>query len=138
MVHTGNPTPQVTFLNMEMHKYHLAFTVAAAIKAAQPVKLDSNGAIVPLLSTDENRLLVGYAIKDGAVGEEISVAMKAFGRLTVESGADGLTPGPVKWASYNAATRRNVYVAATTEATAQALAIMGGDEGDEIEIVIFA
>ena len=138
MDHIGGKTKQALFLNEEAHKLHVAFTVATEVKAGQPVKLNTDGEIVPLGNADGKHLLIGHAIKDGKVDEEISVIMCGHARITAAASINNLDPGPVKWASFDGTTGMHRYTTAADIDTAQGHALQGSDAiGDIIEVVLF-
>lgn len=116
-----------TFLNMESHKLHLAFSVDPALATpgiieGQPVKLNAAGQITPLLAADDARLAIGISIMAFDVTQinsptfrhmECTVAMRGYCVINAEVGATAVVPGPVKYAGYNATTGFHKFVNAS-------------------------
>ena len=95
----GDKTKTVFLNEAESHKLHLAFTAAAQIKKGQPVKLDADGNIEPVIAPLTNSSkdeIIGYSIMDGNEDDEVTVAMRAYAVVFAMSG-ESLTPGPAAY-----------------------------------------
>lgn len=108
----GTVTPPAVFLSVEIHKFHQAFTPSADIKAGQPVKLNTDGTIAPIVSgTDARDLMIGIAMNDitQASGLECTIIMRAYALVQAISSAACAT-GPVKYGGYDSTNLRIIYV----------------------------
>ncbi len=135
MLNTLGSTTKSTFLKeVENHKLHQEFEVAAAttIYKGQPVKLDATGKIVPAGAAETEHTVIGYAIMNGAAGELVTVGMRGYGIVWVESVA-AVVPGPVKYTGYNATTEYNQVDSGTvTQANAIGWALDVAAGADEL------
>ena len=93
----GDKSKTVFLKGVESHKIHHEFEVAvgAAVKVAQPVKLNADGLVVPAAAGDGDAI-IGYSIHDGAAGELVTVAMRAFVIVYAMTSA-AVNAGPVKY-----------------------------------------
>lgn len=138
----GNPTPKAQLLTAEAHKLHLAFAVAAAqtIHLLQPVKLNATGELVAAGAADGAHLIIGHSFHDKpeelTYADEMTVIMRGHITCRVQAGVGGLVPGPVKWASWDATNKVNVYVVAADAATTQGHCLDVAAAGAEAEIVL--
>jgi hypothetical protein len=142
MNYFGEPTPLTTTLVVEAHKMNKAFVVAAGavINEAQPVKLDADGNITPLLAADLPHLILGHSIHNSPKGDvftgEITITCRGHLKIRAQSGG-AIVPGPVKFASYDTVKKVNVYVQAADAATTQGHAtIKASAAGQEIEVIL--
>jgi len=133
----GNTT-KTLFIVTESHKLGVAFKAAAAIKAAQPVKLNGDGDIIPFVAADSAHLCIGYAIKDAAIGVDVTVTTKGFQVITAQA-KESLVAGPVKYDAYDAATGLHSFTQVTVlaaEANGWSLTKQTSIKG-EIEVLLF-
>lgn len=95
---------KTTYLESEAGKLTVELTVGAtAVKKGQPVKLNATEGIIPWVNTDGRFLLLGYAQKDAAVGEVVTVFLRGFACIwALSTGVQA--SGPVKYASYDSST----------------------------------
>ena len=93
----GDKSKTVFLKGVESHKIHHEFEVAvgAAVKVAQPVKLNTDGLVVPAAAGDGDAI-IGYSIHDGAAGELVTVAMRAFVIVYAMTSA-AVNAGPVEY-----------------------------------------
>jgi hypothetical protein len=107
----GDKTKSVFLNEAESHKLHLAFEVADGeeIFRGQPVKLDSDGLLVPAIGdgTDQ-KLIIGYSIHNAAEGDEATVAIRGFAVVWAMS-AEALTPGAVEYTSQSVVVGDEIY-----------------------------
>lgn len=93
------------FINeIESHKLHLAFEVAAeqTIKRGQPAKLDADGNAVPMAGDGSDaHQLVGYSIHNGKAGSIITLGVVGFA-VVFAMAKTALVPGPVMYVGQNA------------------------------------
>lgn len=116
----GVITPPAIFLTVEIHKLHLAFKVGTDVKAGQPVKLNSDGTIAPIVAgTDSRDLMIGIALRDtpavdlsGGLQPEATIIMRGYATLQAISGA-AVVIGPVKYSGYDATNLRVKFATAT-------------------------
>ena len=108
-----------TFLNeVEAHKLHLEFEVAAAVTVRKggPVKLNAAGQVVPLVALDNyEQECIGVSIHEGEATELVTVGMRGYACIWAET-QGALSAGPVEWANYDAASTRHEYIVASSEA----------------------
>jgi hypothetical protein len=104
----GSVTKSVFLNEIEAHKLHLEFEVGAtAVKAGQPVELDSAGKVVPGAGGTASTTHIGIAIHDRATGELVTVG--CHGKCVVNGEAKtAMTPGPVLYDSYDSTDARIV------------------------------
>lgn len=135
MNHIGDQTRQPSYLALEAHKLHKAFTAGADLEEAQPVKFANDGTVVPLGAADAYYLCIGNTIHAKKEDQEVTVCMRGHAELTVIASAN-INAGPVKWASYDATAKRNSYAQATDAATTNGHALTDATAGEEITIVV--
>lgn len=96
----GDETKSIFLNDIESHKLHLAFVVAAAttIKKGFPVKLNATGQIVNAIGdgTDAH-LIIGYSIQDAIAGDYCTVGVRGYAVVYARA-KTALTPGPVFYA----------------------------------------
>lgn len=75
----GGKSKTVFLKGVESHKIHHEFEVAtgSTVKVGQPVKLNNDGLVVAAAAGDGD-VILGYSIHDGAAGEMVTVAMRAY------------------------------------------------------------
>lgn len=158
----GEQTQPAVFLSVEAHKLHRSFTVAAGsiVRKTQPVKLTTDGEVVPLTAGDNRNLSIGISTHDGAAGDRVTIVMKGFSTILCKAGT-GATPaavnaGPVQYEAYSSLTPAgtgttalpkesltplygNVQVsnAAATDADLFGWAVEQADGGEFVEVVVF-
>jgi len=136
----------------EMHKLHEAFEVAdgETIHEGELVELNSDGEIIKLdLTTTPAATAgircIGYCTtikKAGenspvSVAEELSIAMKGYATVLASAGEDSLVPGPVKAMAYDTTNNRPKFSGASVdEKNMVGWALIGGNEDDEIRVVL--
>lgn len=76
----GEKTKSIFLKGPENHKLHHEFEVAAGqtIKKGQPVILTADGEVSPAGTAAESTTIIGYSVHNGAEGELVTVAMKAY------------------------------------------------------------
>jgi hypothetical protein len=93
----GEQTKTIFLNDIESHKLHLAFTVAAAstIFKGQPVKLNAVGAIIAAIGdgTDAHAI-IGYSIQDAVAGDICTVGVRGYAVIYARA-ETALVPGPV-------------------------------------------
>lgn len=138
----GISTKALWKVGPEAHKLHLEFDAGAAIKAGQPLKLQTDGEVEPAAAGDTADLIIGYALTDAASTERVTVVVRGIAVVLGVAGADSQTPGPVQLGTYLADPGRLKFVAVTGADAAAKLAKLvgfaldGGDTDDEIEVLI--
>jgi hypothetical protein len=93
----GDKSKTVFLKGVESHKIHHEFEVATgvAVKVAQPVKLNNDGLVVPAAAGDGDAI-IGYSIHDGAAGELVTVAMRAY-VIVYAMTSEAVNAGPVEY-----------------------------------------
>ena len=117
----------------------LAVTGTNFIYKGQPVQLETDGTVRPLVAGDYRYKSIGIAMHDGLDAELVTVMMKAFVIVFMESATDTLVAGPVKIHAngYNATTGYlEVDDASVTTANMLGWALDDGDDGDVIRVAI--
>lgn len=141
----GTATKRRFLHEAEAHKLHLEFVVETAqtVKAGDQVKLANNGKIQLAASTEPMVNIIGVALKDGAAGERVTVAMKAYCTVVGEAGAATLNAGPVKLGAWNATTLRREFTASAGATAHEKIAETVGynltqvaADGDEILVAL--
>ena len=89
---------QTRILKHESHKLHHEFTVktGSAARIGQPMKLDANGTVVPMVLLNEEHLCIGYAMIDAAADEYVTIAVRGYTILFAET-QGALVAGPVQY-----------------------------------------
>lgn len=114
------------------------FTVAAAdnrVYKGMPVKIDTDGYIVPLGTSAHDPNCIGYSVHDA--GYEDPVTIIARGYVQEWGIADGtVTPGPVKYTSWDAATGRPKFSSSSVDqATFSGWAMKGAADTALVPVV---
>jgi hypothetical protein len=121
----GGTTTTIFFKGFSGKNLFEEFKAAAAIKAGQFVKITTDGEVTPISAGDNALLIVGVAFADAAEDAQVTVAMRGYGTLIAE-GSAGMTPGPVKFASFTAGTGLNRFAQATETSAGWMAATSGG------------
>jgi len=111
------------------------------IYKGQPVQLQSDGTIEPVVNGDYAYKNIGIAMHDGTGGELVTVMMKGFAIVFMESATDSLVAGPVTVHSggYNTTSGyMQVDDASVDQENQLGWALDPGDDGDVIRVVIAA
>jgi len=142
----GDKTRAIVY-KKEAHKLHEAFPVASGetIHEGELVILNSNGELVPA-ATGNQLEVIGYCVagpkdfnKPVSVVEEITVAMKGYATLLASAKENGLTPGAVMYAGWDAPNNRPMFsMNSVDETNIAGWALSGGDMYDEIRVVLKA
>ena len=140
----GEKTLNIVY-KKEAQKLHEAFQVASGetIHEGELVKLNTNGEIVPA-ATGNQLEVIGFCITHKkefnapvSVVEELSVAMRGYATVKGSAKEDGLTPGPVMYAGWDAANNRPMFsFNSVDETNIIGWALEAGDMYDEIRVVI--
>lgn len=96
----GDATKSIFLNDIESHKLHLSFDVAAGqtIKKGSPVKLNATGQVVNMIGDGtDNHLRIGYSIQNGIAGDRLTVGVRGFAVVWARA-KTALTPGPVFFA----------------------------------------
>lgn len=96
----GGPTKTIFLNDIESHKLHIAFIVAAGatIKKGQPVKLNATGEVVaPIGDGTDAHAIIGYSIHDGTEGDYVTIGVRGYAVVFARA-KTGLVPGPVFYA----------------------------------------
>jgi hypothetical protein len=95
---------KTVFLATEADKITFEATNGAtALKKGMPVKLDTNGTLLPWVSSDGRKALVGYAYGDCAAGELMTVWSRGYAIIYGISD-DAQNAGPVTYNGYDDST----------------------------------
>lgn len=107
---TGSETVSRIEKEFDSHALHHSFIVSgAAVKVGQPLKLATNGTVVALTAGDTLDKVVGHSVHDGAIGDRVTLAMRA--RAITHSLSDAaLNPGPVKFNAIDTVSGKTKYV----------------------------
>lgn len=138
----GDKTPKAVVLFKEMHKFGLAFSVAAGqkVRLMQPVKFAADGTITPLLPADPAHLSIGVSLHDRPAeltyADEQTIALRGYALSRSQAGTGGVVAGPVKWAAFDEATGVNVYVQSTDGATTIGHAVSPASAGGEVNVIL--
>lgn len=142
---TIGESTRAIFYKKEAQKLHEAFQVAdgETVYEGMPVKLNDDGEILPAAANDTLEI-IGYAINENkdvnepvSVNKELSVVMRGQCTILAEASADLTVAGPVKFVAFNSTTGRGEYSSATvTIDNMVGWALTGGDDGDEIKVVL--
>lgn len=81
------------FLQHEMHKLHIEFEAATALKQGQPVELNMYGKIIPWVKTHGRSACIGVTKMDAASGKLCTVQMRGMCIINALSNA-ACSPGP--------------------------------------------
>jgi len=140
----GEKTVNIVY-KKEAQKLHEAFTVASGetIHEGELVKLNAAGELIPA-ATGNQLEVIGYCITHKktfnapvSVVEELSVAMRGYATLKASAKEDGLLPGAVMYAGWDATNNRPYFSQnSVTETTVAGWALIAGDQNDEIRVVI--
>lgn len=115
----GNKTKNNGFLKVESHKLMNSFTVATAVKKAQPVKLNNAGEIVPAVAEEALTNIIGYSLFDAGVDEQATVVMRASSIAFVQASV-ALNPDDlVTYDGFDGTTEYNKVKLANAAATNQ-------------------
>lgn len=115
----GNKTKNNGFLKVESHKLMNSFEAGAAIKKAQPVKLNATGQVVPAAAEEALINIIGYAVFDAAEDEQATVVMRASSIAFVQATV-AITPDQlVTYNGYDTTTEYNRVKLANAAATNQ-------------------
>jgi predicted RecA/RadA family phage recombinase len=116
---------------------HVSAPAILAIKAGQPVKLDSAGKWTPLTAGGLYTDMVGVALMDAAIGEECTVAVKGYIVLNAISGG-AVVPGPVEYADQAGAGNKARFVTSTgvTKTVGYALDV-AASAGTAVRVIMF-
>lgn len=129
----------------EAHKLHLEFEVETGqtVKAGDQVKLANNGKIQLAATAEPLVNVIGVALKNGAAGERVTVAMRAYCTVVGEAGAASLNAGPVKMGAWNGTTGRREFATSAGATAHEKLAETVGynltqatSDGDEILVAL--
>lgn len=98
----GNQTKTIFLKGIENHKLHQEFEVAdgSTIKKGQPVKLNTDGQVVPAAVDELNQNIIGWSIHDGQEKEFVTVGMRAMG-IVWASPKGAVDAGPVAYDGMN-------------------------------------
>jgi hypothetical protein len=96
-------TSKTTFLAIEPNKISQEFTADAALKVGQPVKLNTDGEVIPWAKADGLYQLIGYCYSQAAQGDLVTVFTRGWMVQYAMSNA-ALPGGPATWEAYDAAT----------------------------------
>ena len=105
----------------------------------QPIQLQSDGTIEPVINGNYAYKMLGVAIHDGVGGELVTVMMKPFAIVVMECATDSLSAGPVVIHSngYNTDTGYvEVDDASVTAANQVGWALDTGDDGDVVRVAL--
>ena len=110
----GSVTKSVFEHTPEAHKLHMEFVVAAGqnVYKGDLVVLATNGRVQAAGAAVGAFAVLGVAIHDGAAGEFVTVAMRAYAVVNGEAAAATLNAGAVQLGAWNATTVRREYAAA--------------------------
>lgn len=132
----GQESKTVFIHDVENHKLHLEFTVAAgqAVKKGQPLILNTDGTVQAAAANVDRTAVIGYAIHDAAAEELVTAGMRAYA-VVIGSSAGALDAGAVKYAGYDGTNEYNQYVAlgASEEGLATAWALEAA-AGADVEV----
>ncbi len=129
----------------EAHKLHLEFEVEAgqSVNAGDQVELAANGKIQQAGTAEPFVNVIGVALKNGAAGDKVTVAMKAYCTVVGEAAAASLNAGPVKLGAWNGTTGRREFAASAGATAHEKLAEVVGynltqvaADGDEILVAL--
>ena len=106
----GNTTKTVFLNEIENHKLHLEFEVAAGqtVYQGQPLVLNADGTIQGAAIGASKHLVIGYSLHDSTDGELCTVGMRAYSVIWADS-ESALVAGPVKFAGYDGVTGYNKF-----------------------------
>ena len=130
------------FLKSESHKLFQEFEVVAGtdIKRGQPVVLETVGTVDEAISSTARHAVLGIAMQDADAGELVTVMMKAFVIVFMESATAALDAGPVHIHAngYNATTGyTEVDDASVTDATMIGWCLDGpAADGDIVRVAV--
>ena len=130
-------------LKSESHKLFQEFEVVAGtnLKKGQPVTLETAGTVDEAINTTATHLIIGFAVQDALAGELVTVMMKAFAIIFMESATASLTAGPVKIHAngYNSTTGyMEVDDDTVTDANILGWSLDTGDDGDIVRVALTA
>jgi len=114
-------------------------TTTNSIYKGQPVQLETDGTIRPVVAGDYRYKNIGFSMHDGVDGELVTVMMKAFAIIFMESATASLVAGPIKIHAngYNTTTEYlEVDDDSVTTANMLGWALDEGDDGDVIRVAI--
>lgn len=128
-------------LKSESHKLFQEFEVVAGtnLKKGQPVTLETAGTIDQAVTGTARHAVIGFAVQDALAGELVTVMMKAFAIVFMESATASLTAGPVKIHAngYNGTTGyTEVDDDTVTDANIIGWSLDEGNDGDVIRVAL--
>lgn len=103
------------FLNeVEAHKLHLEFTVAAgqSVNAGDQVIFANNGTVQSAGTAAAVNTVIGVALHAAAAGEKVTIGMRPYCVVIAEAAAINLNAGPVQLGAWNGTTGRREFAAA--------------------------
>jgi len=146
MVTTFGDKTRTVIYKKEVHKLHEAFAVAdgETIHEGELVKLNAAGELIPAILGEPEINVIGYCITKAlssnepvSVVSELAIAMRGYATILASAKEDGMVPGPVKYAAFDATNNRPFYSQDTvTAANMVGWALIAGDENDEIKVVL--
>lgn len=98
----GDKTKTIFLKGAEAHKLHHEFVVATGqtIKKGNLVTLNTDGEVVLAADGAKSHLVIGHSVHNGAAGEFVTVAMKAYA-IVFASPNGALNAGPVAYNGTN-------------------------------------
>ena len=98
------PTARTTWLTREARRTNLEFLTAATLKAGQPVKLNTAGAIVAWAQADGPQKLIGYCLYNSTSGDLATIMTRGMGVIFAIATSGGVVTGLGGYLSYDSST----------------------------------